>query len=80
MFDPPASVILAETAAQFDMTVAQLISRKRCCQAHRFARRLAIWRLRQGGRSLNQIGRELGGLDHTTVLAALKTYAREASP
>lgn len=62
--------IIAAVALSFGITPADLIGRKRD-KGTAFARQVAMYLLRQGTRySLQQIGRELGGRDHSTVVHA----------
>ena len=67
----PRSVggVLARVAADHGCTVPDLLARERTWA---IARRDACHRLRERGETLAAIGTMLGGLDHSTVLHALK--------
>lgn len=76
--------ILKAVAWRHDMTVAELLSPSRQ-QRYVRARWDAMYELkttpRIGGifRSLPEIGRQMGGLDHTTVLHGLRRREEEAA-
>jgi chromosomal replication initiator protein len=63
--------LIASVASAFDVTVADLSGRSR--QRHiAEARQAAAWVLRRASPlSLEQIGRLLGGRDHTTIIHAV---------
>jgi chromosomal replication initiation ATPase DnaA len=72
--------IVAEVAAQHGITYADMVghSRKRAIV---LARREAIYRLRtETPLSMAQIGKALGGKDHTSVLHALRCHVEARHP
>ncbi len=76
------ALVIEEVAASFHLTPTDLASRKRDKETA-LARQVAMYLIREEtGFSLAQIGSELGGRDHTTVLHACEKIASEvdASP
>ncbi len=72
---PSVDDILAATATQFQVTTSELIARDRRPPVAR-ARKVAIYLARElTGKSLPEIGRRLGGRDHSTILAAVRSLA-----
>lgn len=74
-----AEEILAEVADRHRLTVDDL---KGPQVARKFAwpRQEAMWHLYESGRySLPEIGRFLGGRDHTTILKGIRSYERRLS-
>lgn len=68
--------IKADACRIFDVTPTDLISERRCCQAS-LARQYVAQRLRdESPLSFPQIGRTLGGRDHSTVVHACRPAAR----
>ncbi|MFN3891974.1 MAG: helix-turn-helix domain-containing protein [Beijerinckiaceae bacterium] len=69
--------IVAECARLAGLTVPQLLVRTRQVRPCR-ARQFAMWRIHSEcqPRSLPQIGRDLGGLDHTSALHAVRKVQR----
>lgn len=68
--------IIAQVADRHGLTVAELMGTTRVrLIAH--ARQEAMWRIsRELGRSLPEIGRMMGGRDHTTVLHGIRAYEK----
>jgi chromosomal replication initiation ATPase DnaA len=67
--------IATEIARQHGFTFRQMISPRRC-QTLALARQHAMWELdRRTSLSLPQIGKLLGGRDHTTVLHGIRAHA-----
>lgn len=76
---PPAQLILDTVCQHFDLTLDQLRSPSRAREIT-FARHIAMYLLRNhGSRPLADIGRLLGGRDHSTVLTAYRRINRECS-
>lgn len=73
--DPPAwKVILRQVADKYDVTVADICSAKRHKQITP-ARYEAAYRMRyEADMSLPQIGKRLGGRDHTTALHGIRMH------
>jgi chromosomal replication initiator protein len=72
---PSVEDVLTATAAQFDVTTTELIARDRRPSVAR-ARKVAIYLARElTGKSLPEIGRRLGGRDHSTILAAVRSLS-----
>lgn len=68
--------IIAATAEHYEITAPDVISRRQC-REYVAARHVAAWLLRESGRSLSEIGKLLGGRDHTTVLAGCRRVDAE---
>ena len=68
--------LLDRAARRFDVTVEELLygSRRKGLVA---ARQVAYWLLRARGLSYPEIGRALGGKDHTTVMSGVRKVQRE---
>lgn len=71
---PSMAAIALEVAERYDLTVDDLRGRDRDRYLSR-ARQEAMWHMVQNGKSLTQIGRFLGGRDHTTIIAGAKAHA-----
>jgi chromosomal replication initiator protein len=72
---PDLDEILAVTAGAFGVTTAELEARDRRPSVSR-ARKVAIHLARElTGSSLPEIGRKLGGRDHSTILASLRSLS-----
>ncbi len=77
----PTSVeILDRVGAHFGVSWEELIGRRRSAYMVN-ARHVAAWCLRQQGLSYPEIGRVLGGRDHTTAMYSVKVIddARDAN-
>lgn len=82
-YSPPAikrhfaSDLIAEVAADYGITVAQL---KSACRSHNLvaSRRVVCKILRDRGLSFPVIGRLVGGRDHATVIHAVRMF--DANP
>lgn len=77
---PSAQQILSEVAWRHDMSVAEMLSpnrERRYARARWDAMHLLREMPRNGGfiRSLTEIGRLMGGMDHTTVLHGIRRRA-----
>lgn len=73
---PNWRIICAEVCAKHDITAAELLSARRPVRLV-MARHEAMWRLKnETSMSLPQIGRRLGGRDHTTVISGIKAHER----
>ena len=71
---PTSKQIIEQVAKQFDLTVADIVGHSRRATVA-YARQVAMVRMHLTGKySLSEIGRRLGGKDHTTVLHAIKKY------
>jgi chromosomal replication initiator protein len=72
---PSVEDVLAATASVFGVTSSQLVARDRRPDVAR-ARKVAIYLARElTGKSLPEIGRRLGGRDHSTILAAVRSLS-----
>jgi chromosomal replication initiator protein len=72
---PSVEDVLSATASLFDVTPSELIARDRRPDVAR-ARKVAIYLARElTGKSLPEIGRRLGGRDHSTILSAVRSLA-----
>jgi len=72
---PSVEEVLDATAALFGVTAAELLARDRRPVVAR-ARKVAIYLARElTDKSLPEIGRRLGGRDHSTILAAVRSLA-----
>jgi chromosomal replication initiator protein len=72
---PTVEEVLDATAALFGVTSAELLARDRRPAVAR-ARKVAIYLARElTDKSLPEIGRRLGGRDHSTILAAVRSLA-----
>jgi chromosomal replication initiator protein len=70
---PSVDDVLSATAATFGVSTDELIARDRRPAVSR-ARKVAIYLARElTGNSLPEIGRRLGGRDHSTILAAVRS-------
>ena len=70
----PVETVLHEVAVAHDLSVADMLSGRRL-RHHAYARFHAAARLRDETRlSLPQIGRRLGGRDHSTAIHAIKRF------
>jgi chromosomal replication initiator protein len=70
---PTVDEVLSATAKSFGVTTGELIARDRRPAVAR-ARKVAIYLARElTGKSLPEIGRRLGGRDHSTILAAVRS-------
>ena len=67
----PCTRIINEVCLEHGITREELISPGRTLHLARI-RQLAMWRCRQAGVSLPEIGRWFGNRDHTTVLHAVR--------
>ena len=67
--------IINEVCHEHGITRDELISPRRTLHLARI-RQLAMWRCRQAGGSLPEIGRWFGNRDHTTVLHAVRKIDR----
>lgn len=71
-----AKRIIAQVAEQHGLTAAELLGATRV-RSIAYARQEAMWRIsRELGRSLPEIGRMMGGRDHTTVLHGIRAHER----
>jgi chromosomal replication initiator protein len=74
---PNLDEIVATTAKAFGVTTAELEARDRRPPVTK-ARKVAIYLARElTGSSLPEIGRKLGGRDHSTILAALRSLSTD---
>lgn len=72
---PSVEDVLSATANLFDVTPGELIARDRRPDVAR-ARKVAIYLARElTGKSLPEIGRRLGGRDHSTILSAVRSLS-----
>jgi len=72
---PSVDDVLAATATRYGMTTKQLVARDRRPDVAR-ARKVAIFLSRElTGDSLPEIGRRIGGRDHSTILTAVRSLA-----
>lgn len=72
---PSVEDVLSATASLFDVTPNDLIARDRRPDVAR-ARKVAIYLARElTGKSLPEIGRRLGGRDHSTILSAVRSLS-----
>jgi chromosomal replication initiator protein len=72
---PTLEEVLSATASVFGVTPAELVARDRRPTVAR-ARKVAIYLARElTGKSFPEIGRKLGGRDHSTILAAVRSLA-----
>ncbi|HEX2070841.1 MAG TPA: chromosomal replication initiator protein DnaA [Thermoleophilaceae bacterium] len=72
---PSVDDVLVATASLFGLTSSQLVARDRRPDVAR-ARKIAIYLSRElTGKSLPEIGRRLGGRDHSTILAAVRSLS-----
>jgi chromosomal replication initiator protein len=72
---PTVEEVLDATASLFGVTAADLVARDRRPPVAR-ARKVAIYLARElSGKSLPEIGRRLGGRDHSTILAAVRSLS-----
>jgi chromosomal replication initiator protein len=72
---PSVEQVLAATASLYGVTATELIARDRRPTVAR-ARKVAIYLARElTDKSLPEIGRRLGGRDHSTILAAVRSLA-----
>ncbi|NLT05305.1 MAG: chromosomal replication initiator protein DnaA [Solirubrobacterales bacterium] len=73
--DPTVDDVLAATATRYGLTTKQLVARDRRPDVAR-ARKVAIYLARElTGTSLPEIGRRIGGRDHSTILTAVRSLA-----
>jgi hypothetical protein len=77
----PATVteIIAAIAEDMDMTAGDLTGRARQREVVD-ARNLAFYVLVNRGSSTVQVGKWLGGRDHSTVIAGLRSFEKRATP
>jgi len=72
---PSVEDVLAATASVFGVTANELVARDRRPDVAR-ARKVAIYLARElTGKSLPEIGRRLGGRDHSTILSAVRSLS-----
>jgi chromosomal replication initiator protein len=72
---PSVEDVLTATAGLYGLTSKELIARDRRPEVAR-ARKVAIYLSRElTGKSLPEIGRRLGGRDHSTILAAVRSLS-----
>ena len=72
---PSVDEILRATASRYGLTAKQLVARDRRPDVAR-ARKVAIFLARElTGDSLPEIGRRIGGRDHSTILTAVRSLA-----
>jgi chromosomal replication initiator protein len=72
---PTVEEVLDATASLFGVSAADLVARDRRPPVAR-ARKVAIYLARElSGKSLPEIGRRLGGRDHSTILAAVRSLS-----
>jgi chromosomal replication initiator protein len=72
---PSVEDVLAATASVFGVTPTELVARDRRPDVAR-ARKVAIYLARElTGKSLPEIGRRLGGRDHSTILSAVRSLS-----
>jgi chromosomal replication initiator protein len=72
---PSVEDVLAATASLFGVTPNELVARDRRPDVAR-ARKVAIYLARElTGKSLPEIGRRLGGRDHSTILSAVRSLS-----
>jgi chromosomal replication initiator protein len=72
---PSVEDVLAATAARFGLSSEDLVARDRRPDVAR-ARKVAIYLARElTDKSLPEIGRRLGGRDHSTILAAIRSLS-----
>jgi chromosomal replication initiator protein len=70
---PSVEEVLSATAARFGVTPDELVARDRRPAVAR-ARKVAIYLARElTGKSLSEIGRQVGRRDHSTILAAVRS-------
>lgn len=73
---PTMRSILREVSEETGFSTVELLGPTRP-RALAHARQYAMWRMqRETGQSLPQIGRFLGGRDHTTVLYGVRQHAK----
>lgn len=73
---PAQREIIARVAERNGLSIDELLLKRQHRSVSR-PRQEAMWALRQAGRwSLPQIGRALGGFDHTTVLHGVRAHER----
>jgi chromosomal replication initiator protein len=74
---PSVEDVLSATASVFGVTPNELVARDRRPDVAR-ARKVAIYLARElTGKSLPEIGRRLGGRDHSTILSAVRSLSGE---
>lgn len=72
--DPPLHKIIAEVAKKYALTYVDLISRRRTRKLV-WPRQEAMWRcLKETTASYPEIGRAIGGRDHTTVIHGVRAH------
>ena len=72
---PSVEDVLTATASLFGVTPSELVARNRRPDVAR-ARKVAIYLARElTGKSLPEIGRRLGGRDHSTILSAVRSLS-----
>jgi chromosomal replication initiator protein len=72
---PSVEDVLSATATLFDVAPSELVARNRRPDVAR-ARKVAIYLARElTGKSLPEIGRRLGGRDHSTILSAVRSLS-----
>lgn len=64
---PPIGPLIERAAWIFGVTPDLIVGRSRAAR-HSRARAAVAWAARQNGRSYSQIGRVIGGRDHTTMI------------
>jgi hypothetical protein len=72
----PCTRIINETCLERGISREEMIGPNRTMHIVRI-RHLAMWRCRQAGVSLPEIGRHFGGRDHTTALHAVRKIEAE---
>ena len=74
---PSVADVVSATASLYGLTSTELVARDRR-PAVAQARKVAIYLARElTGKSLPEIGRQLGGRDHSTILAAVRSLSRD---
>lgn len=72
--------IISEVGRAFDMSYDDVVRRTNARAVVR-VRHFAMWVLKQRGRiSMAQIGRVMGGRDHSTVIHGIKMFEKNATP
>jgi len=80
LFAPqPMHAIIAQVAEKHGLTYREMLARRRARKIA-WARQEAMWRCaRETTESLPNIGRALGGYDHTTVLYGVRRHEERMS-
>jgi len=80
LFAPrPMHVIIAQVAEKHGLEYSEIFTKQRA-RRYSWARQEAMWRLaKEVTASLPEIGRALGGFDHTTVLHGIRRHEARMS-